>query len=165
MSKLNPLDSTLSQGLHLSLSIYAQTVDLKKGTQLLWSAPVSTAKNGIGEVEGSHCTPCGWFCISEKIGDQEPIGTVFKSRKPTGTVWNSNMPPTDEDLILTRILWLEGLEPSNANTKNRYIYFHGTNQELLIGRPASHGCIRLRNKTMIRLFESVETKTPVWIGV
>jgi lipoprotein-anchoring transpeptidase ErfK/SrfK len=68
-------------------------------------------------------------------------------------------------MILSRILWLEGTEPSNLNTKERYIYFHGTNQEDEIGRPASHGCIRLRNQAMIQLFDFVEVGTPVWIGL
>ncbi len=151
------------QETHLVISIGMQVLELKQGAHKIWAAPISTAKNGVGEEEGSHKTPQGWFRISEKIGDPHPIGTVFKSRKPTGALWRPDSPPTQEDLILTRILWLEGLEPRNANTKNRYIYFHGTNQEALIGQPVSHGCIRLRNQAMIHLYDFVKVHTPVWI--
>ncbi|MES2308670.1 MAG: L,D-transpeptidase [Verrucomicrobiota bacterium] len=153
------------EGLHLFVSVGSQVVDLKQGEAILWSAPVSTAKKGLGELEGSHQTPRGWFKISEKIGDQLPLGSVLKSRKPTGIVWNPTDPRTNDDLILSRILWLEGIEEKNLNTKNRYIYFHGTNQEHLIGTPASHGCIRLSNDSMIRLFNQVDVGTLVWIGM
>jgi hypothetical protein len=84
----------------------------------------------------------------------------FKGRKPTGVIAS---PGGEEDLILSRILWLEGLDPENSNTRDRYIYIHGTNQEDLIGTPASHGCIRLRNNQMIELFDLVEEGTPLLI--
>ncbi len=159
------LETGWSEERHLSVSIQSQLVELKQGSNCIWTAPVSTAKNGVGEEEGSHQTPRGWFRIAEKIGDQLPLGSILKSRKPTGFIWSADLPKSEEDLILTRILWLEGVEPHNANTKNRYIYFHGTNQESLIGQPASHGCIRLRNQAMLQLFDFVEIQTPVWIGL
>ena len=114
---------------------------------------VSTAANGPGFVEGSFCTPTGMFEISEKIGAGELIGTVFRARQPVG-IWDGE--PSDHDLVLTRILRLHGLDPENANTIDRYIYIHGTNQESLLGSPASCGCIRMRNDDVIDLFDRVE---------
>ena len=90
------------------------------------------------------------------IGDGEPLGTVFRSRLPTG---ENGLGAPDEDLILTRILWLEGAEPHNANTRERYIYIHGTNHEALIGEPASHGCVRMRNADIVELFGMVAPGT------
>ncbi len=133
-----------------------QRVRILENDQPVWEAAVSTSQFGLGEVSGSQCTPRGEFRIAEKIGADAPFGAIFKSRVWTGAVWSSSDPLTEEDLILTRILWLEGVEPSNANTRERYIYFHGTNREDRIGTVASHGCIRLRNTEMIDLFERAE---------
>jgi hypothetical protein len=128
---------------------------------------VSTSKFGLGSQEGSFCTPLGKFRISEKIGAGAPLWMIFKSRVVTGALSHpaTDNDPSEEDLVLTRILWLEGTEPSNANTKERYIYIHGTNQEALVGKPASHGCVRLRNDDMAALFERVEVGCPVEIEV
>jgi lipoprotein-anchoring transpeptidase ErfK/SrfK len=90
-----------------------------------------------------------------------PLWAEFKSRQPTGRIAE---PGGEEDGVLTRILWLEGLDPENANTRGRYIYFHGTNREDLIGTPASHGCVRLRNEDMEELFDLVPEGTPVVIA-
>ena len=122
--------------------------------------PVSTSKFGLGFEEGSFRTPTGRFRIAEKIGQGAPPWMTFKSRLPTGLL---AAPGGDEDLVLTRILWLEGLDPENANTRSRYIYLHGTNQEELIGTPSSHGCVRLRNDDMVDLFDRVTVGTPVLI--
>ncbi len=138
------------------------TVDVPRQRLLLLSEsgspaaswPVSTSRFGLGSEEGSFRTPTGRFRIAEKIGDDAPPWMIFKSRIPTGTL---ALPGGEEDHVLTRILWLEGLDPENANTRDRYIYIHGTNQESLIGTPASHGCVRLRNVDMITLFDRVET--------
>ena len=119
---------------------------------ILASYPVSTSRFGLGTEAGSFRTPTGNFLISEKIGDGEPAGMIFKGRVATGML---AQPGGEEDHILSRILWLKGLDPENSNTHERYIYFHGTNQEELIGSPASHGCIRLRNLEMIDLYERV----------
>ena len=92
------------------------------------------------------------FQIAEKIGDGELPWMTFRGRIPTGEIAS---PGGEEDLILSRILWLTGIDPKNANTRDRYIYIHGTNQEERIGERASHGCIRLRNLDMIELFNRV----------
>jgi lipoprotein-anchoring transpeptidase ErfK/SrfK len=105
-------------------------------------------------------TPTGRFRIAEKIGTGMPLGTVFKSRVP---VKATKKLLRDEDLVMTRILWLDGLDPENANTFDRYIYIHGTNHEEMIGEPASHGCIRMRNADLVELFEVVEVGAPVVI--
>ena len=105
-------------------------------------------------------TPTGRFRIAETIGDGMPLGTVFKSRRP---VKATKKLLREEDLIMTRILWLDGLEACNANTHGRFIYIHGTNHEENIGEPASHGCIRMRNADLVELFELVEPGTPVVI--
>ena len=105
-------------------------------------------------------TPTGRFRIAEKIGDGMPVGTVFKSRRPV-KVTKKLM--RDEDLVMTRILWLDGLDPGNANTHDRFIYIHGTNHEENLGEPASHGCIRMSSADLVELFELVEVDTPVAI--
>ncbi len=97
-------------------------------------------------------TPLGKFSIGEKIGAEVPAGTVFRSRIPLAP---EEAPQQADDLVLSRILWLHGLEEHNANTRDRFIYIHGTNHEEEIGRPASHGCIRMRNADLIALFEQV----------
>lgn len=132
---------------------------------LLQTYPISTAAKGTGCEEGSFCTPLGSFVIREKIGHDAPPGTIFKGRKPAGR-WEhpgKGGHEGEEDLILSRILWLDGVEPHNANTHDRYIYIHGTNQESLIGQPASHGCIRMKNTDVIDLFERTPEGTPLLI--
>jgi lipoprotein-anchoring transpeptidase ErfK/SrfK len=114
---------------------------------------ISTAKNGLGEAKNSFKTPTGKFKICEKIGGGEDIWTIFKARKPVG-VWGKQ--ETKEDLILSRILWLDGMERHNKNTKDRFIYIHGTNDEKNLGIPNSMGCIRMTNSDIISLFESVK---------
>ena len=105
-------------------------------------------------------TPTGRFRIAEKIGGDVPSGTVFLSRVPLKP--GDPFPPT-EDLVTSRILWLDGLEEHNANTRERFIYIHGTKHEDKIGSPASHGCIRMRNADVIDLFDLVDEDTPVVI--
>ena len=149
----------------LRVDVTRQVVELLDADGAVrWSAPVSTSAFGIGTEEGSHRTPPGLHRIIEKIGAGEPLGMRFVGRKPTGEIWSPASPPVEEDWILTRILWLEGLEPRNANTRARYIYFHGTNREDRIGTPASHGCIRLRNADMVSLFEHIEVEAEVEIA-
>lgn len=146
----------------LRVSIAQQVVEVIHEGVPIWAAYVSTSRFGTGCEEGSQKTPLGKFTIAEKIGHGAPHGAIFKARVPTGEIWTPGQ-RMDEDLVLTRILWLEGAEPHNANTKGRYIYFHGTNHEELIGTPASHGCIRLRNMDMIPLFHLTVPGTPVEI--
>ncbi|MBV9104568.1 MAG: L,D-transpeptidase [Verrucomicrobia bacterium] len=138
----------------------AQSLSLLRGTELVFVAPVSTSRFGLGFENGSRKTPTGIFRIHEKIGGEMPIGTVFKGRRPVkaDVDWAEEL-----DLITSRILWLDGLEAENALTKERYIYIHGTNHEQSIGQPASSGCIRMRNADVVCLFDQVEVGTLVEI--
>jgi L,D-transpeptidase YbiS len=147
----------------IEVSISAQQLSLWDGHRQVRSWPVSTSKFGIGFDEGSLKTPIGGFVIVEKIGDEAEPGTIFKARKPVGH-WVPGV-ATDDDLVLTRILRLDGIERRNANTLDRYVYIHGTNGEDRIGRRASHGCIRLRNRDMVELYDLVPEKTSVWINL
>ncbi len=106
-------------------------------------------------------TPLGKFKIGEKIGAAAPSGTIFRSRTPLAP---DAVPPPIDDLVLTRILWLDGLEEHNANTRERYIYIHGTNHEEEIGQPASHGCIRMKSADLIALFDQVPLGAEVVIS-
>lgn len=150
----------------LVVHVNTQTAELFLGNKLFKTYKVSTAAKGLGCQKGSYKTPLGEFKVSEKFGSGAPLGTIFKSRLPTGEIWSASEQKydPDEDLILTRILWLEGCEPHNANTKDRYIYIHGTNQEICLGTPASHGCIRMSNKDIIEAFGLIPEKTTVIIS-
>ena len=147
--------------MHIYISIGEQKLRLFEGDTLVAEYVVSSAANGIGFEEGSYCTPTGRFEVSEKIGDGEALGTIFKSRKPMG-VWDGT--PSDDDMILSRILRLNGLDAQNANSMERYIYIHGTNHETLLGEPASHGCIRMANADIVELFDRIELRAPLLIG-
>jgi lipoprotein-anchoring transpeptidase ErfK/SrfK len=125
------------------------------------SYPVSTSKFGIGDSFGSFATPLGKFLVRMKIGSGLPLGSVFKSRRPTGEILRPNAPGRDP--IVTRILWLDGTEPGNRNAFNRGIYIHGTPQEKLLGRPASYGCIRMRSADVAVLCDRVATGATVRI--
>jgi len=148
--------------MHLIVSPQRQVLEVYEGESLLAHFPVSTSKFGLGEEDGSHRTPRGHHQIQEKIGAGVPPGTIFQGRKPTGKIWKPEI-QTKNDLILTRILWLAGRETHNANSHQRYIYLHGTNQEDQIGSPVSIGCIRLRNQDIIQLFDMVHVQTPITI--
>jgi lipoprotein-anchoring transpeptidase ErfK/SrfK len=144
----------------IHISVKRQRLTLKSGRKTLAAYPVSTSRFGLGTEEGSMKTPTGRFRISEKIGHGMPPGTVFKSRRPVKV---TKALLRDDDLVMTRILWLDGLGPGNANTHERFIYIHGTNHEENVGEPASHGCIRMRKSDLLELFERVEVDTPVAI--
>ena len=145
----------------LHVSSKTQTVELRDADRVLWTAPISTSQFGLGEEPNSFKTPRGRHHIAEKIGDGAPLNAIFESRQFTGRIWDGHS--RDGDLILTRILWLAGDEPSNQTTHGRYIYFHGTNHEDTIGTPGSHGCVRLKNADMLTLFERVTQGTSVYI--
>jgi L,D-transpeptidase YbiS len=145
----------------IEISIATQRLRLFDGLRLIREWPCSSSKYGLGTLEGSNKTPLGRFVVREKHGAEARSGTIFKSRQPTGH-WQPGM-ETSSDLVLTRILWLAGAEERNANTFQRYIYIHGTNNEAGIGKPLSHGCIRLRNADVITLFDLVPEGTEVWI--
>src|SRR5437773_906532 len=144
----------------IHISIRDQRLTLKEGESPIRSYPVSTSRFGVGTEEGSNKTPTGYFRVVQKIGDGLPSGTIFQSRIPLEP--DDPLPPT-EDLVMSRILWLEGLEEHNANTRDRFIYIHGTKHENKIGSPASHGCVRMRNSDVVELFELVDDGTPVVI--
>ena len=144
----------------ITISVKKQELALKLGRKKLAAYPISTSRFGLGSKEGSLKTPTGRFRIAEKIGEGMPLGTVFKSRRP---VKATKKMLREDDLVMTRILWLDGLEPRNANTYERFIYVHGTNHEGQIGEPASHGCIRMRNRDLAELFDRVGVDTPVMI--
>ena len=144
----------------IQISARTQELILKRGRKTLATYPISTSRFGLGSKEGSMKTPTGRFRIAEKIGDGMPLETVFKSRRPIKV---TKKLLREEDLIMTRILWLDGLDARNANTHERFIYIHGTNHEENIGEPASHGCIRMRNADLVELFELVKRGTPVII--
>ncbi len=146
---------------HLHVSVARQRLNVKQGRKIMRSFPISTSKYGLGAEEGSFKTPTGRFRIAEKFGDGVPIETAFKSRQP--------LMPTPEmlqsdDLVMSRIFWLDGLEAANANSYDRFIYIHGTNHEEEIGQPASHGCIRMRNADVAELFHLVPVETEVIIA-
>lgn len=145
----------------IHVSIPGQWLRLFVNEELSVDLPVSTSKYGIGTVPDSYCTPTGNFQIAEKIGHGAPLWSIFRGRRPTGELASEG---GTEDLVLTRILWLDGLEVGNANTRERFIYIHGTNHESQIGLPASHGCVRLRNRDMVDLFDRVSEGDRVLIS-
>ncbi len=144
----------------IHISIRDQRLTLKADEMPIRSYPVSTSRFGIGTEEGSMTTPTGRFCVAEKIGGDMPSGTIFRSRVPLNP--GEPLPPT-ADLVMSRILWLDGLDEQNANTRERFIYIHGTKHEDKIGTPDSCGCVRMRNADVIELFDSVDEGTPVVI--
>ena len=124
-----------------------------KEGRLVSTYPVSTSKFGLGDKPGSNRTPVGRMEIARKIGGGQPLGMVFKGRRPTGEVLRPNAPGRDP--IVTRILWLRGKDSRTRNAYRRYIYIHGTPEERKIGRPASYGCIRMRSRDVARLYHQV----------
>jgi lipoprotein-anchoring transpeptidase ErfK/SrfK len=144
----------------IDISIREQLLRLKRGDETLRTYPISSSRFGLGSEEGSMKTPLGKFRVAEKIGHGAAPGTIFKARVALGP--DDPLPDT-EDFITSRILWLDGFEEHNANTHDRFIYIHGTRHEDEIGRPDSHGCIRMRNGDVIELFDLVDETTPVVI--
>ena len=146
----------------LEISISNQSLRVLENGVEQRSYPISSAKNGLGSEERSFKTPTGNFIIAEKHGHDAPIHTIFKGRLPVGQ-WSPGEHCND-DLVTTRILWLDGQDADNTNTKARFIYIHGTNHEDKIGTPHSCGCIRMRNQDVIELFENITENTPVRIS-
>jgi len=161
----------IAPSLRIEISIEAQRLRLIKGASIIAEYPVSTAKNGAGEQSGSECTPRGRHRIRAKIGDGLPSGTVFIGRRPTGEIYAQELgvQNPERDWILSRILWLSGLEPGVnrfgvVDTFWRYIYLHGCPDDLITGKAASHGCIRMKNRDIIELFDQLPTGTEVFIA-
>jgi lipoprotein-anchoring transpeptidase ErfK/SrfK len=144
------------------VSVPDQTLALIDDGVVVARFPVSTSKFGLGDSSGSYATPLGTMAIASKIGANAPLGTVFKSRLPTGEILRPNAPGRDP--IVTRILWLRGLEKRNARAFARNIYIHGTPEERLIGRPASYGCIRMRSRDIAQLFAAVGVGTKIEVA-
>ena len=142
-----------------------QKAELWQANQLIKVYKISTALNGLGCQEGSFCTPTGKLKVASKIGGTLPFGGVLRSRIPSGEIWSPDssnpLSNSNEDLVLTRLLWLEGAEDHNSNTFKRYIYLHGTNQEHLLGKPASHGCIRFSNQDILEIFNQLQAGNEV----
>lgn len=169
--------------MHIRISLPLQTLELFDArSNLLATYPVSTAKNGAGERNGSYCTPRGRHIIRAKIGGKVGSGdtarcaarcavnTVFVRRRPTGEIWSPELAAQfpNRDWILTRILWLSGTEPGKnrlgeVDTMRRYIYIHGSPDTVAMGTPGSIGCVRMRNRDIIELFDRVPVYTPVEI--
>ena len=154
----------------IRVSVANQMLYLIDNEEVIEEYPISTSVYGIGSEAGSNKTPLGKHKILNKIGDKAPLGTIFKSRINTGRKAKIYTDSTDleEDDVTTRILRLTGLEPGKnkgpgVDSYSRYIYIHGTPEEGLIGKPASHGCIRMKNADVIKLFDQVEEGTLVMI--
>lgn len=157
--------------MQIKVSISTQQLDLMDDSgRIIRRYPVSTASNGAGELAGSQCTPRGRHIVRAKIGDGAPLNAVFVGRRPTGEIYTPELgrEAPERDWILTRILWLSGIEPGlnrlgDCDTMRRYIYIHGTPDERFEPVPGSHGCIRMRNRDLLELFNLVPPYTPVEI--
>ena len=138
-------------GWEVIVSVPDQELALINGGKLVARYAISTSKFGIGDGAGSFRTPLGTLFVSGKFGDHLPAGTVIKNRISTGEIVNANAP--GRDAIVSRVIWLRGLEEQNRGAHDRYIYIHGTPEECRIGRPASFGCIRMRSRDVIALYD------------
>ena len=154
----------------IEVSIAEQSMKLLSDDHLIAHWSISTASAGAGQQEGSGCTPTGLHRIRLKIGEGEPENAVFVGRRATGEIYSPELAAQypQRDWILTRILWLQGQELGHnrgggVDSLKRYIYIHGTPDTEPMGQPASHGCIRMRNKDLLELFEQVDTNTLVRI--
>ena len=154
----------------IRVSIAEQRLQLVEDGEVVMDVPVSTAKNGPGEVSGSECTPRGRHYVRAKIGAGCPQNTVFVGRRPTGEIYQPELRAQfpGRDWILTRILWLCGQEPGrnrlgNVDTMRRYVYIHGSPADDVMGIPSSHGCVKMRNQDVMVLFDRVRVGTQVHI--
>ena len=132
------------------VSVKDQKVMLLQNGQRVAIYPCSTSKYGLGDYWGHMTTPLGYLQVAQKIGDHAPVGAVFKNRRFTGEILKPNAPGRDP--VITRIIWLRGLEQKNSHAFARCIYIHGTPEEKTIGRPASYGCIRMKSKDVTELY-------------
>lgn len=156
--------------MRIEVDAAAQELALLDGARVLRRYPVSTAKNGLGERNGSFCTPRGRHLVRAKIGAGQPLNAVFVRRRPTGEIWTPELHARypGRDWILTRILWLSGCQPGfnrlgEVDTMRRYIYIHGAPETAEMGKPGSIGCIRMRSADVLELFELVPPFVPVVI--
>src|SRR4051812_46386854 len=135
------------------VSVRDQKLMLLQNGARVSTYPVSTSKFGIGDNSGRMTTPIGTMAVAQKIGDHAPLGAVFHNRRFTGEILKPNAPGRDP--IVSRIIWLRGLEASTAHAFSRCIYIHGTAEERMIGRPASYGCIRMKSKDVVDLYSQL----------
>ncbi|MCI0401137.1 MAG: L,D-transpeptidase [Gammaproteobacteria bacterium] len=155
---------------YVEVDLARQRLRLFKGVQVLADYSVSTARNGGGELYNSECTPRGKHVIRAKIGCGYPLGTVLIERRPSGEIYTAELRRKypKRDWILTRILWLSGVEPGRnrggeVDTLRRCVYIHGAPDDVNMGVPGSRGCIRMRNADVVELFDRVSIGTPVLI--
>ena len=155
----------------LDIDITVQQLRVLENGCELRRYPVSTAKNGPGQLKGSECTPTGWHRVRAKIGANAPINSVFVGRRPTGEIYTPQLAVAhpQRDWILSRILWLGGLEPGhnrygNVDSTWRYIYIHGTPDSTEMSKVGSHGCVRMRNRDIVTLFDLVPVGIRVFIA-
>ncbi len=161
--------SPATAGRRIRIDIPRQTLALlDERDGVLAEYDISSAANGVGEVINSECTPRGKHIIRAKIGHGAPLGSVFVGRRPTGEIFAATLRAgaPDRDWILTRILWLSGCQPGfnrlgNVDSMRRYIYIHGAPDDVAMGKPGSHGCIRMTSRDVVELFERVAVGTPV----
>jgi len=160
----------MSTAKRILINLSRQSLTLYQGDELLHSYSISSASNGPGEELGSGCTPRGLHSIRIKIGAGQPVNAVFVGRRSRGEIYTPELERANpgRDWILTRILWLTGLEPGRnrggtKDTLRRFIYIHGCPDRAPMGEPHSHGCIRMHNHDVLDLFERVETNTRVMI--
>lgn len=170
LAYINKVPNINTNGKAIIVDISAQLLHLFDNEMLINSYPISSSKFGIGNKQNSNQTPLGVHIVQNMIGKNAPLGTIFKARANTNKIAKIYKDPIDieTDLVTTRIIWLKGMEPNinsgdGIDSYSRYIYIHGTPEEGLIGQPASHGCIRMINKDVIELFNSISKKTPVII--
>lgn len=165
------MDRRGTEPLTLRVSLAAQALEVWRAGRLVKTYAVSTSKHGAGEAEGSNKTPRGRHVVRAKIGADAPENAVFRGRRPTGEVYSAALAAAHpgRDWILTRILWLSGAEIGRnrlgrVDTMRRYIYIHGTPDTEPLGVPGSIGCIRMRNRDVVELFDLVPPGTPVDIA-
>jgi lipoprotein-anchoring transpeptidase ErfK/SrfK len=145
--------STRDNDHRILVSVADQSLELYNRNKLMGRYPISTSKFGLGDRPGSRATPLGRMEVAKKIGARAPLGAVFKSRRPTGEILVPNAPGRDP--IVTRIIWLKGLERKNRNAFARCIYIHGTPEERNVGHPASFGCIRMKSVDVVQVFNTI----------
>tara|TARA_B100000768_G_C11051770_1_gene278676 strand:+ start:101 stop:580 length:480 start_codon:yes stop_codon:yes gene_type:complete len=155
----------------INVSITQQKLDLINNSKVIKSYTISTALKGIGQIKNSFKTPIGAHYIRAKIGKGLPALSIFEGRRPTGKLWNKQDAESypSRDWILSRVLWLSGRELGvnrlgTVDTMQRYIYIHGTPDEVQLGKPSSHGCIRMSNNDVIELFNLVSIGTIININ-
>lgn len=155
----------------IRVDLARQRLELMERGGLAAHYAVSTARNGPGERRGSQCTPRGWHRIRIKIGSGLPLNAVLVGRRPTGEIYGAELAARqpERDWILTRILWLTGLETGfnrggACDTLRRYIYIHGCPEEAPMGVPLSHGCIRMRNREVVDLYQRVQAGDRIFIA-